>query len=135
MRAGLRYGPEAMAALLARTPANGLKNLIASRKAAEDSRTPGRYRAALDQIASARSWSAAVLCRFVLATSHGFPSPVPLGSAGLVLLISSPAIGRPGLRVPAEPPPSFTSEMLPASAFGSQPFLDALPGILQHPCK
>jgi hypothetical protein len=27
-------------------------------------RTPRRYRAALEQIASARSWSAAVLCRF-----------------------------------------------------------------------
>jgi hypothetical protein len=34
-------------------------------KAAEDSRTPRRWRAQSNVTASARSWSAAVLCRFV----------------------------------------------------------------------
>jgi hypothetical protein len=38
-------------------------------KAAEDSRTPGRWRVFEHAVPSARSWSAAVLCRFVLAFS------------------------------------------------------------------
>src|SRR6266853_4203709 len=37
---------------------------IHSKKAAEDSRTPRRYRDGLHDSPSARSWSAAVLCRF-----------------------------------------------------------------------
>jgi hypothetical protein len=38
-------------------------------KAAEDSRTPRRWRVFEHDIPSARSWSAAVLCRFVLAVN------------------------------------------------------------------
>src|SRR5256885_4745410 len=59
--------------------------LVSSAKAAEDSRTPRRYRAPERAPISARSWGAAVLCRFLLSSS----SSLRLASLGILLLANA----------------------------------------------
>src|SRR5436305_9461083 len=83
----------------------GLYNLIAPRKAAEDSRTPGGWRVIAHSFSkrvkcmgrqnrAPASWSAAVLCRFLWPRCHDSSHHIqqPFSAVASILLTSSPTI-------------------------------------------